>query len=117
MQGSTPPRRSIACLAALVALALSAGAARADTAPPAVFGGHGVTFSYPLGWQHLDGSFQFEVGNALWSEFFAPPAGEPAPPSPEPPAPGTPTTPAPVPGLVYDVVAGRVTEPVDRRLR
>ena len=70
--------------------------------PPAVFGGHGVSFSYPLSWQHIQGQFQIEVGASLWSEFFAPQPAAPAPPDPTQPAPApaSPTT-----GAIYDVIA------------
>ena len=107
MSGSRP-HRLVALLAAFGALALTAAAARADDAPPAVFGGHGVSFSYPLSWQHIQGQFQIEVGASLWSEFFAPQPVAPPPPDPNqpPPAPGTPTTPTPpATGAIYDVVA------------
>ena len=106
MSGSLPPRIT-ACLAAAL-LALAAASARAEDAPPAVFGGHGVTFSYPLSWQHIDGQFQIEMGNSLWSEFFAPvpappPPADPAAPAPAPGSPPAATTPSA--GDVYDVVA------------
>jgi hypothetical protein len=90
-------------LAALVAAALlsaTAASARADDSPPAVFGGHGVTFTYPLQWEHIDGQFAIQVGRPLWNEFFAPPAPTAPPPDPAQPAP---TTPSPSP--LYDVVA------------
>lgn len=107
MSGS-PLHRLVVLLAAIGALALTAAAARADDAPPAVFGGHGVSFSYPLSWQHIQGQFQIEVGASLWSEFFAPPPAAPPPPDPNQPAPapGTPATPPPpAPGAIYDVIA------------
>lgn len=105
MAGSTP-QRLIAVVAALL-IGGTAASARADEAPPAVFGGHGVTFSYPLAWQHVEGQFAIQAGRPLWSEFFAPPAPAPVPPDPNQPPPpaGTTPAPAPTPAGVYDVVA------------
>jgi hypothetical protein len=105
MQGSSP--RKLAALVAAALLATTAASARADDAPPAVFGGHGVTFSYPLAWQHIDGRFTIQVGHPLWSEFFAPPTPTPAPPDPNQPPlpPGTTPTPVPTSGSLFDVVA------------
>jgi hypothetical protein len=104
------PRRSSGKLAVLAAAALlaagTAASAHADEAPPAVFGGHGVTFSYPLSWQHIDGRYTITAGRPLWSEFFAPSAPPPPPPDPNQPPPPTTTTPAPTPtpGAIYDLV-------------
>ncbi|HEU5278051.1 MAG TPA: hypothetical protein VFU26_04005 [Gaiellaceae bacterium] len=97
MPGSSPQKLAAVFLAAVCAA--FAAAARADDAPPAVFGGHGVTFSYPLTWQHIDAQFTIQFGKPLWSEFFAPPA--PAPPQPTDPA----AQPPAAPGVLYDVVA------------
>jgi hypothetical protein len=64
-----PQRVAALVAAAIVAVAAAtAGAAEA----PGQFGGHGVSFSYPTAWQHMDAQFQVEVGSALWTEVFAP---------------------------------------------
>lgn len=103
------PARSPQKLVALVAAAVLSGtaaSARADEAPPAVYGGHGVSFSYPLTWQHIDGHYTVTAGRPLWSEFFAPPAPPPPPPDPnQPPSPaGTTAPPTPAQSGVYDLV-------------
>jgi hypothetical protein len=108
MSGSSPQK--IVALLAVALLAMTAATARADDAPPAVFGGHGVTFSYPLTWQHIDGQFEIQVGKPLWNEFFAPPSPPPPPPPPPdpnqpPPPPGTTPPPTPTPSAFYDVIA------------
>jgi hypothetical protein len=104
MLGRRPQK--LAALAAAAVLAGTAASARADEAPPAVFGGHGVTFSYPLTWQHIDGHYAITAGRPLWSEFFAPPTPPPPPPDPNQPPPPAGTTPPQVqtPGAVYDVI-------------
>jgi hypothetical protein len=95
------PNRLAALLAAVLLAATAASARADDAAPPAIFGGHGVTFSYPLAWQHIQGQFQIQMGSALWTEFFAPMPAPAAAPDPTQPAPATaaPTNP------LTDVVA------------
>jgi hypothetical protein len=96
--------QKLAALAAAALIAGTAASARADEAPPAVFGAHGVTFSYPLAWQHIEGKFSIQVGRPLWSEFFAPPAPAVPPPDPAQPPPAG-TTPTEEPAPIYDLVA------------
>jgi hypothetical protein len=97
--------QKLAAVIAAGALAGTAASARADEPPPAVFGGHGVTFSYPLAWQHIDGRFTIQVGRPLWSEFFTPPAPAAPPPDPaQPPAPSA-AAPSQDPTPLYDLVA------------
>jgi hypothetical protein len=87
------PHRFVA-LAAAAVIGLVAAAARAEDLP-GQFGGHGVTFSYPQSWLHEPGTFQFQAGNARWTEFFAPvpaattPPADPSQPAPPPTLPPT----------------------------
>jgi hypothetical protein len=75
-----PQRVAALVAAAIVAVAAAtAGAAEA----PGQYGGHGVSFSYPTAWQHIDGGFRVQVGSAMWTEIFAP---IPAPADPAAPA-------------------------------
>jgi hypothetical protein len=103
-----PSPQKLAAVVAAATLAGTAASARADEVPPAVFGAHGVTFSYPLTWEHIQGHYAITAGRPLWSEFFAPPAPPPPPPDPNQPPPPTGTTPAPPPPTtssgVYDLV-------------
>ncbi len=92
-------KRIVAVLAAAL-VAVAAASARADELP-GTFSGHGISFTYPAGWEHKLGALQYQVGSPLWAEFFAPPT--PLSSAPVDPAnSGTPSvTPPP---LSYDVV-------------
>lgn len=98
MLGSKPQR--IAAFVAAAVLAATAASARADDLP-GQWGGHGVSFSYPTSWQHIDGQFQYQSGTALWAEFFAPVPAVTPPADPNQPAPAT----TPTPDQVTDLVA------------
>jgi hypothetical protein len=112
------PQWLAACLVAVL-LALTAASARADDSAPAVFGGHGVTFSYPLTWQHIDGHYSVQIGAPMWSEFFAPLPPPVAPPDPTAPAPTpSPTPTPPSPGSFQDLVsisAYRITVSITKK--
>ena len=93
MWGVEPKR--IAAAFAATAAALVTMAARADDLPGA-YTGHGVAFSYPAGWLHMPGEFDYQVSHPIWQEFFGP----------QPAAPTDPTQPAPAPdALQRDIVA------------
>jgi hypothetical protein len=83
MSGSRPQR--VAAIVAAVIVAVAAATAGAAESP-GQYGGHGVSFSYPAAWQHMDGGFEVQVGSALWTEIFAP-IPPPADPAAQPTAP------------------------------